>query len=357
MTKKILFCSGGTGGHIFPSVALTNFFSKKNYETMLVTDKRGEQYIKNNSLFYKTIDVVSSSQSGFMYKIFFYFKLIQAFFNSISLLRTEKPDIILGLGGYVSFPICLAARLLNIKILLYESNAVLGRTNKIFVRFCKKIFTNSENIQKLSKKYSFKSVRVGNILREEIFRLKLPQKDYSSLEKKIVILGGSQGAKVFGELIPQVIVDLNKKYKISIVQQSLYSQVEEIKDFYNDNKIKNYVFSFEKNIIEFMSKAHLAISRCGSSTLGELEFLGVPFLAIPYPFAKDNHQYENANYYKKKGCCWVLNQTNLNFHSLKEILIKILDNNVELSLKRENMLKNDSKNTLSKIENEIKKLI
>ena len=167
MTKKILFCSRGTGGHIFPSVALTNFFSKKNYETMLVTDKRGEQYIKNNSLFYKTIDVVSSSQSGFMYKIFFYFKLIQAFFNSISLLRTEKPDIILGLGGYVSFPICLAARLLNIKILLYESNAVLGRTNKIFVRFCKKIFTNSENIQKLSKKYSFKSVRVGNILREE----------------------------------------------------------------------------------------------------------------------------------------------------------------------------------------------
>jgi len=106
-----------------------------------------------------------------------------------------------------------------------------------------------------------------------------------------------------------------------------------------------------------MSKADLAISRCGSSTIGELEFLGVPFVAIPYPFAKDNHQYQNAIYYEKKGCCWVLEQKNLSFNSLKEMLIKILDNNVELSLKRENMLKNDSKNTLLKIEKEMEKLI
>ena len=357
MMKKIFFCSGGTGGHVFPTIALANFFSKRNYKTLVVTDKRGEQYINNDSLSYKIIDISSYSNSGIRSKVFFYFKLIQSFFKSIYLLRKEKPNMVFGLGGYVSFPMCLAARLLNIKILLYEPNAVLGRTNKIFVRYCKKIFTNTKNVHSLNSKYLNKSIQVGNILREEIFKVKLQQKDYSSVEKKILILGGSQGAEIFGELIPQVILDLNKKYKISIIQQSLHNQVEKIRNFYNDNKIKNYVFSFEKNIIELMSEAHIAISRCGSSTLGELEVLGVPFLAIPYPFAKDNHQYENANYYKKKGCCWILNQENLNFNTLREIFAKILDNHVELNLKRENMSKNDSKNVLTKIETEIKKLI
>ena len=128
-------------------------------------------------------------------------------------------------------------------------------------------------------------------------------------------------------------------------------------NYYNKNNVENYIFSFHENIVELMSKSDIAISRCGSSTIGELEFLSVPFIAIPYPFAKDNHQHQNAIYYEKKGCCWILEQKNLSFNSLKETLIKILNNNDELSLKRENMLKNDSKNTLIKIEKEIKELV
>ena len=172
-----------------------------------------------------------------------------------------------------------------------------------------------------------------------------------------MILGGSQGAEIFGKVIPQVILDINKSYKINVIQQSLPKQVNEIQNFYNKNNIENYIFTFHENIVELISKADLAISRCGSSTIGELEFLGVPFVAIPYTFAKDNHQHQNAIYYKKKGCCWMLEQKNLSFNSLKEILIKILDNNAELSLKRKNMLKNDNKNTLLKIEKEIEKLV
>ena len=170
-------------------------------------------------------------------------------------------------------------------------------------------------------------------------------------------MGGSQGAEIFGKVIPQVILDINKSYRINVIQQSLPKQVNEIQNFYNKNNIENYIFKFHDNIVELISKADFAITRCGSSTIGELEFLGVPFVAIPYPFAKDNHQYQNAIYYEKKGCCWILEQKNLSLNSLKEMLIKILDNKVELSLKRENMLKNDSKNTLLKIEKEMEKLI
>jgi len=357
MKKKILFCSGGTGGHVFPSISLINFLKKKEYETIFVTDKRGAKYVKKNFSLHKIFDVSFPTRAGFVNKIFFYLKLILALFNSFLLLRKEKPDFVFGLGGYVSFPICLAAKLLNIKILLYEPNLVLGRVNKYFVRFCSKLFINSNNILNLPNKHLTKCVEVGNILREEIIKYELSEKNNLSSKKTILILGGSQGAEIFGEVIPQVILDLSKHYRISIIQQSLPKQVNEIQNFYNKNNIENYIFSFHENIAELISKADLAISRCGSSTIGELEFLGVPFVAIPYPFAKDNHQYQNAIYYEKKGCCWVLEQKNLSFNNLKEMLIKILDNNIELSLKRENMFKNDSKNTLLKIEKEMEKLI
>ncbi len=356
MKKKIIFCGGGTGGHVFPSVTLSNYFAKKKYETILLIDKRGIKYLSSDFLIYKKLDVAPYHQ-GILNKIFFYLKLTKAFFKSFSLLRKERPNIVFGFGGYIIFPICLAAKLLNIKIVLYESNNVLGKSNKFFVRFCEKLFTNSENVINLPKKYSTKCIKVGNVLREEIIKYKLHKKDYSNQTKKIIILGGSQGAEIFGSIIPHVILDLTRKYKINVIQQVIPKHVNEIRNIYDKNKIENYVFSFHQNILKLISKADFAISRCGASTLGELHFLGVPFVAIPYPFATDNHQYQNAVYYENMGCCWILNQKKLTSHSLKEMLIKILDNNIELNLKRKNMLNNYSGNNFMKIEKAIEKLI
>ena len=144
---------------------------------------------------------------------------------------------------------------------------------------------------------------------------------------------------------------------INLITDISNEQLNKIRDCYNNNKIENYVFNFHENILDLMVKADLAISRCGASTMGELEFLGIPFVAIPYPFAKDDHQHHNALYYEKKGCCWILNQKNLNFSNLEKLLHNILNNKVELSTKRENMFKNDSKNSLLKIEREIKNII
>ena len=183
MKKKILFCSGGTGGHVFPSISLINFFKKREYETILVIDKRGAKYLKKDFFLHKIFEVNFPTRAGFINKIFFYLKLILALINSFLILRKEKPNFVFGLGGYVSLPICLAAKLLNIQILLYEPNLVLGRVNKFFVRFCMKLFTNSNNILNLPNKYLTKCVKVGNILREEIIKYELSEKNNLSSKK------------------------------------------------------------------------------------------------------------------------------------------------------------------------------
>jgi len=355
MKKKILFCGGGTGGHVFPAIALMSFFKKEEYETILVTDTRGIKYIKKDLILKKIIKLTFPSRENFLKKIFFYIKIILQIFNSFFILFQEKPKFIFGLGGYVSFPVCLAAKLLNIQILLYEPNLVLGRVNKFFLPFCKKLFTNSNEMTNIPKKYLNKCFEVGNIIREDIVKHKPFIKNSLNSKKTILILGGSQGAEIFAEVIPKVILDLENKYKINVIQQCLPKQVNQIQDYYNKHNILNYIFSFVDNIAEQVNKADIAISRCGSSTIGELEYFSVPFIAIPYPFAKDNHQYQNAIYYEKKGYCWILEQKNLSFNSLKEIMLKALDNS-ELNLKKENMLKNNGKSANLRIKKEIEKL-
>ena len=231
MKKKIIFCSGGTGGHVFPTISLISFFKEKDYDTIFITDVRGLKYIKKNHFLGKIIELNFSSQTGSINKILFYFKLILAFFKSYLILIKEKPNFVFGLGGYVSFPMCLAAKLLNIKILLYEPNLVLGRVNRFFLGFCCKLFTNSNSIKNLSYKHLAKCIEVGNIIRQEILEHRILTNKTFNSEKKILILGGSQGAEVFGKVIPQVILDLSNNYKVNIIQQSYLNRLMKLKIF------------------------------------------------------------------------------------------------------------------------------
>ena len=195
---------------------------------------------------------------------------------------------------------------------------------------------------------SLKFIQVGNIIREEILNYPNTENKNNEEDTRIIILGGSQGAKIFGEVIPKAILNLVKKnIKLNILQQVLPEQKDDIELFYKKNMIKNYTFIFDKNIISLMAKSDLAISRSGASTLAELDFLQIPFIAVPYPHAKDNHQYENALYYKKKQSCWILDEINLNEENLTELLLKIISNNDNLFKKKK----------ISKKENEALNLI
>ena len=157
MTKKIIFSGGGTGGHIFPAIDLMKHFSDKKYKTVLVTDKRGNNFSKSYSEFkLYVLNSGTATNKNLIKKFFSYFLILYSIIRSIIILGKEKPDLILGFGGYVSFPISFASKLFNLPLVIYENNMVLGRANKYLSPISKKILVAKKIIKNFPEKYNSK---------------------------------------------------------------------------------------------------------------------------------------------------------------------------------------------------------
>jgi len=354
MIKKIIFTSGGTGGHIFPAINLMKHMASKGYEVLLVTDIRGKKFIKNYSEFKSYIlKIERPINNVLIQKLLYFFSICSSIISSIRILKKEKPDLIFGFGGYASFPISVLSRLFNIPLVIYENNVILGRANKYLSLFSKKILVANKVTNLLRKKHKKKIYKVGNILNKKIVNhldIEKKNKDFFS----ILILGGSQGAKIFGEIIPPVIKMIKDKgYEIEVNQQTLHDQKNEIEDFYIKNKIKNNVFEFSNDILKLISSSNLAITRCGASTTAELTHTLTPFIAVPLKNSIDNHQYLNAEYYEKNNCCWILEQNNFNNQNLLNLILNIIKNKNNLENASQAMKKVRNKNVYNNIEKEI----
>ena len=303
MTKKIkvLIAIGGTGGHVFPGFNLAQDLINKNCEVELVTDKRGFKYLQNLD----NMNITILPSKPFIKKNLFFMLissvfLIYSFIRSITYLMVKKPTIIFGMGGYASFPICIAARVLGIKFIIYENNLIIGKANKYLLPFTKKILVSYKELEGISPKYIDKVVEVGNIINKEIIKIpKNNSKSFNSKSISILVLGGSQAAKIFAEILPNIFKECsNQGVPIRIFQHCLPSQNTYLKSFYEKSKIDFEIFNFSNNLTEFFSKTNLAITRSGSSILAELTNANIPFISVPLPSSADNHQLKNAVYYQ-----------------------------------------------------------
>jgi len=311
--NKIIIATGGTGGHIFPAYSLAKNFIKKDYSVDIITDKRGLKYldkdkeiklILNNSATIFKKNIISSFLSVFI--IFF------SYIKSLVILYKAKPKIVFGMGGHASFPVCIAAKTLNIPFIIYENNIQIGKSNKYLLPFAFKIFVSYQEIIGIKNKYDHKVIVVGNIIREEILNFK-KNNQFSPETLNILVLGGSQAAKSFGELLPAVFEQCGKKnIKIKIFQQCIKSQNEKLSSIYKNCYFDFEIFNFTKNILKYFEKTELAITRSGSSVTAELINCNIPFITIPYPHAADSHQYKNAYYFKKKGYSFLIEETEVN---------------------------------------------
>ena len=352
MKSKILISTGGSGGHVIPAITMHDHL-KENYEILISSDVRGLKYLDDK--FYKTLIIDTPKLNNFILLPLSILKVIFLTLKSLILLKKEEIQILISTGGYMSLPLCIAARILNIKIYLLEPNMVIGRANKFFLKFCKKIICYAENIIGFPKEYKYKLKITNPLIRKKYYNKKLKENDNEKFT--LIIIGGSQGAQIFDKILHQSIINVSKIKSLKVIHQTNQKNTGVLKNLYLENNIDSSVFSFDQNLNLLIDQADLCITRAGASSLAEISLSRKPFIAIPLPSSKDNHQLENANYYKNKGCCWVVDQINFDKIKFEDLLLNILNNKNEILLKKNNLEKLNYQNTWNNVNQNLLNII
>ncbi len=350
--EKILITTGGTGGHVIPAKIIEEHL-RNNFEIYYSTDIRGLKYLPLD--INKTIIIDTPKVKLNLNLIFKIFKLIYLIFKSILFLKKKNIKKVISIGGYMSLPVIIAAKILGLTILLIEPNLVLGRGNRFFLNFSKKIFCYSDKLSNFPKRYLHKIELIKPLVFKAFYDLKKNKDENDKF--CFLVSGGSQGAKIFDELIKEVMHDISKSFSIKVIQQTSSHNIENLKNFYDSKKIENKIFNFEENFINLINMSDLCITRAGATSLAEISFLNKPFIAIPLPTAKDNHQMENAKFYERMGCCWILDQRILTKEKLSNTLLNIIKEKSDLIIKKSNLEKLNYKNSWNSVNQKLKKII
>ena len=358
MKKKILISTGGSGGHVVPALNLYNHL-KNEFDVLLYTDERGIKYIPKE--IQKTIfEVKKIPEKKYLFPLKIIF-LFFAFIKSLIHFRGNKMDILISTGGYMSLPIVLAAKIFNKKIILFEPNSIIGRSNKFLLRFAYQILCYDRDIIQGRNEKSIVPGHKGVIIDPILNNCFYSNQNTSETKEdtfKILIMGGSQASLFFSKHLKSEIIQLSKKYKIQITQQlSPDFDIDSYKKEYDKNNIKNNLFFFEDNFLCKKNNFDIAITRAGASSLAELAHLNIPFIAIPFPHATDNHQFLNAKRYYDRNCCWLLEEKNFNSGDIYKIINQIMVNKNEYLEKKKILMKFNENETWEKFNQKIIKYL
>ena len=351
MRENVLITTGGSGGHVIPAMILYDHLSNYAHVT-ISTDRRGSRFLDKDNYNYSLVD--TPRLKNILFLPINLILILYLTFKSCFLLKNKKIGKLISTGGYMSLPLIIAAKMLNLKIYLLEPNMVLGRANKFFLKSCRKIFCYTEQVKNFPENLKRKMVIIKPLVRENIYKLN----QFSNKRDKIniLIVGGSQGASIFDKNLKNSIVNISKKFPLNIIQQTNYKNITQLKDFYYKHNVENIIFSFDKNFDNIIKKTDLCLTRAGASTLAELSVLNIPFIAVPLPTSIDNHQFENANFYKNYDCCWIIEQKFFE-EKIEEVLNEILIDKSDYLKKKENLKKLNYQNTWNNVNQKILKTI
>jgi UDP-N-acetylglucosamine--N-acetylmuramyl-(pentapeptide) pyrophosphoryl-undecaprenol N-acetylglucosamine transferase len=288
--RTALFVCGGTGGHVFPAVAVAEAI----HDFKIIFAGRAapsmEEKLLSSKFSYRTVKAVPLTRKSIVKNLLLPFALLSSVFGAARLLKEEKPDFIVATGGYVALPVMLAAILKKIPFYAIEPNAVMGVANKICARFAKKVYTASKTL--------------GNPVRKLPENLPAPEIFADSKKFRILITGGSQGAFGINKKIEQILEQLSGDENLSVIWQAGAKHADALLEKYKDAK-NIFITAFLDNIYACMQHADLIISRAGASTLAEILSFGKASILLPYPYATANHQEYNARAVEKEGAAFV----------------------------------------------------
>ena len=308
---KIILIAGGTGGHVFPAIALSEFLEKKKVSYYFLTDQRCKIIFDKYKIEYKLISSSQIKKNIFFLPIIF-LKILFGLIQSFIFFLNSKPKSVISFGGYTCLPPLLAAKILKIPIYIHEQNAIMGQANRLFSKYSKKVLLGFKLTTHSTKNSHF----VGIPIRKNFLELRGKKSVNKSI--KILVLGGSQGASVFFKILPKIISSMKKKdlKKLVLIQQAKKEQVKILENIYSNYELKFTLKSFFDNIPEIMNESDIILTRCGASTLAELNYLKKPSILFPLPTAKDNHQLRNARAFAKLNKCTIINENQINHENV-----------------------------------------
>lgn len=327
---NILVVSGGSGGHIYPAISFIENIKEHNIIYLGTTSKLEKNIIPNLKIKYYLLKNIGLKKN-MKDKIKFIYYLIKNFFLALKIIKKEKIDKIITFGGYSSSSVFLVNLFLKKEIYIHEQNAIIGRNNKLMLKYTTKMFTSFKNTIGINKKYLSKVIYTGNT--------RFFNKIKTNKEFNILIMSGSLGAStITNKLLP-----LLDKYK------NIYL-ISGINNEFKHSKIINYI----NNMEEFMNNFSLIITRAGATSLNEISSLGIPSIIIPSPYVINDHQTINAKEYLKEKRGYLIKEEELNINDMIQLIDKIKSNKFLYEELKNNTLKFYNKNAIKIIKREMK---
>jgi len=332
---RILIVLGGTGGHIYPGIALGEKLRTRNNEVILVGRKGGigERIAKESGFPFFQI-AGEGLVRRFSTKVFrFLGKSIQGFFQSIQIFRFFRPDIVVGMGGYLGFPVILAAKISGISCAIHEPNVLPGLANRVLAKMADRIMVSFKDTERHFP--SKKTFLTGSPVRQSILNCTRSEglKRLNLLEgkKNILVFGGSQGARSINLAMVKALNFLDAvKKEIQVIHIVGVEQFSEIRVEYERKNYPSCVLPYLLHMEYAYSCCDLVISRSGASSIAEIIAEGLPSILIPYPYATAGHQKANAELLSKKGASLLIEDERLTGELLSDTIIRLINDEAEL---------------------------
>jgi len=324
MPRCVLIMAGGTRGHIFPGLAVAEALRDKGWRVHWLGGKGSaaspsmeSQLVPPRGFAFETIDFSGVRGKGVVALAFLPLRLLRAFWQSIQVLRRVKPQVVIGLGGYIAFPAGMMAVLLGKPLVLHEQNSVAGMVNKILAQVADRVFTAFPDVLKNAQ-------WVGNPLRTAFTQQADPAARFAgrSGPLRLLVVGGSLGAKALNTIVPQAIALVPIEKRPIVTHQSGAKQIEELRGNYERAGVEATLTPFIDDTATAFADADLVVCRAGASTVTEIAAVGAAALFVPFPSAVDDHQTSNARFLVQQGAGWQMAQSELTPQALSNMLQK-----------------------------------
>ena len=326
LPRSALVMAGGTGGHIFPGLAVAQALRSAGWQVRWLgaPDSMESRIVPPRGFSMELIDFQGVRGKGRLALLAAPWRLARACWQSLAVLRRLRPSVVVGLGGYISLPAGLTAALLRIPLVLHEQNAVAGLANRVLARLAQRVFSAYPNALPAAH-------WVGNPLRAEFLQQATPQQRFAARSGplRMLVVGGSLGARALNTVVPQALALIAPEQRPTVIHQSGEKQIDELRANYAAAGVAATLTPFIDNTAQAFAEADLVLCRAGASTVTEIAAVGAAAVFVPFPFAVDDHQTHNARFLVEAGGGWLLPQPQLTPAYLAHML-QTLDRNALL---------------------------